>query len=70
MANIFLKVTIARFSKFKFLGLKNLSPGQFSGSFNSHRYSWILLKLKNQSSGSKTICGFSIILILKGVMTF
>ena len=26
--------------------------------------------LKNQIPGSKTECGFSIILILKGVMTF
>ena len=27
-------------------------------------------QLKNQISGSKTVCGFSIILILKGIMTF
>ena len=26
-----------------------------------------LLQLKNQRSGSKTLCGFSIILILKGI---
>ena len=29
-----------------------------------------LLQLKNQRCGSKTVCGFSIILILKGSMTF
>ena len=29
MSNIYLKVTIERFSKFDFLGLKNLLPGQF-----------------------------------------
>ena len=28
------------------------------------------LQLKNQSSGSKTVGGFSITLILKGIMTF
>ena len=27
-------------------------------------------KLKNQKSGGKTVCGFSISLILKGIMTF
>ena len=42
---------------FDFLGLKNLSPAHF-------------LQLKNQTSGSETVCGFSIILILKGIMTF
>ena len=29
-----------------------------------------LLQLKNQRSGTKTVRGFSIILILKGLMTF
>ena len=33
-------------------------------------FSNFLLQLKNQSSGNKTAAGFSIILILKGVMTF
>ena len=28
------------------------------------------LQLRNQRSGSKTVCGFSTILILKGIMTF
>ena len=32
MSNIYLKVTIERFSKFDFLGLKSLSPGQFWGA--------------------------------------
>ena len=29
-----------------------------------------ILQLKNQRSGNKSVCGFSIILILKGIMTF
>ena len=29
-----------------------------------------LLQLKNQTFGRKTVCGFSITLILKGVMRF
>ena len=31
---------------------------------------WNLLQHKNQTPGSKNVCGFSIILILKGIMTF
>ena len=32
MSNIYLKVTIETLSNFDFLGLKNLSPGQFWGA--------------------------------------
>ena len=32
MSNIYLKVTIDTFSKLRFLGLKNLSLGQFWGA--------------------------------------
>ena len=32
-------------------------------------FSNFLLRPKNQRSGSKTVCGFSIVLILKGIMT-
>ena len=45
MSNIYLKVTIEknwRSQNFDFLGLKNLSPGQFFGSSISCRYNWIL----------------------------
>ena len=59
---------------FAFLGLKNLSPGQFLGastdgediidSQNS------LLQLKNQLYGSKIVCGVFVILNLKWVMSF
>ena len=34
MSNIYLKVTIETFSNFHFLGLKNLSSGQFWGAPN------------------------------------
>ena len=56
-----------------FPSLKNSSPGQFLGSSSSRTYHWLLkllLQLKNQTSGSKIVCSFSIILTLKGIMTF
>ena len=34
------------------------------------QFSNFLLQLKNQRFGSKTVCGFSIIFILKEIMTF
>ena len=33
-------------------------------------FSNFLLQLKNQKSGSKAVCGISIIFILKGIMIF
>ena len=71
MPNIYLKVFIEkkrRTRNFNFKSLKNSSPGQFLGTSNSRRYQ--LLQLKNQRSESKTVCGFSIIFILKRIMTF
>ena len=32
MSNIYLKVTIEKFSELRFLGLKDLLPGQFWGA--------------------------------------
>ena len=79
MSNIYLKVTSQKKSrsytntKLDFLSLKSLSPGQFWGA-PTHadiiEFSNFLLLLKNQRSGSKIVCRFSIILILKGIMTF
>ena len=73
MSNIYLKVTMRCSQNFDFLGLKNLSPGHFLGA-PTHadiiEFSNFLLQLKNQKSRSKTVCGLSIILILKGIMTF
>ena len=56
------------FSKLRFYKFK-----KFVTSSVSHadiEFSNFLLQLKNQRFGSKTMCGFSIILILKGIMTF
>ena len=76
MSNIYLKVTIEkkwRTLNFGLLSLKSLSPGQFWGA-ETHgditEFSNFLLRLKNQLSGIKTICGFSDIFILKGIITF
>ena len=76
MSNIYLKVTIEKNRPTQNLNswsLKSSSSGQFLGNSNSHRYHWTLklpVQLKNQRSGSKTMCGFSIIFTLKGIMTF
>ena len=76
MSNIYLKVTIEknwRSQNFDFLSLENLSQVSFLGA-PTHadiiEFQSCLLQLKNQKSGSKTVCGFSIILTLKGIMTF
>ena len=61
----YLKLLFAKLKKF-------VSRSVFGGS-NSSRYHWILnflLQLKNQQSGNKPVCGFSITFIMKRVMTF
>ena len=74
VSSIYLRVTIKKSGRpqsFDFLSLENKFPGQFLVSSNSRRYRWnlkLLLQLKNQSSASKTMCSFSIILILKGIL--
>ena len=74
MSNIYLKVTIEeknwRSQNFDFLGLKILSPSQFWGAPTHADIIEFLLQLKNKRSGTKTVCGFSIIFILKGIITF
>ena len=76
MLNIYLKVTIEkkwRTQNFDFLSLKVCLQVRFLG-VPTHadiiEFLNFLLQLKNQRSGSKTVCGFSITLILKEVMTF
>ena len=58
------------FAKFK----KGSSPGSIFGGaptpLDIIEFSNFLLQLKNQRSGSKTVCGFSVILIFEGIMTF
>ena len=76
MWNIYLKVTIEGKNwcsqNFDFLGLKNLSPGKLLGDSTDTDIIEFsnLLQLKNQRFGSKTVCGFSITLILKGITLF
>ena len=61
MSNAYLKVTIAKNwrSQTDFQSWKKDINGLI-----------FLLQLKNQRFGSKSVCDFSIILILKGIMTF
>ena len=61
MSNVYLKVTIAKKwrSQIDFQSWKKDINGLI-----------FLLQLKNQTFGSKSVCDFSIILILKGIMTF
>ena len=56
---------------FNFVSLKNLSPGQFwrAQTQEDIEFQNLLLQLKNQRHGSKTMCGFSITLILNEIMT-
>ena len=58
-----------RFSKFKKCVFRSVF-GEFQLTQVSLNFWNFLLQFKNQRSGSKTVCGFSVILILKGIMTF
>ena len=76
MSNICLKVTIKKkwhTQNFDFVSLKNRFQFSFLGApthADITEFSKFLLQLKNQISGSKTVCDFSIIFILKGIMMF
>ena len=61
MSNVYLKVTIAK---------KWRSQIDFQSRKKDINGLIFLLQLKNQSFGRKSVCDFSIILILKGIMTF
>ena len=70
MSNIYLKVTIDkkwRTHNFDFLSLKASSRDMSLGSSLNFQTSCCNLKIK---TGNKTVCGFSIAFILKGIMTF
>ena len=75
MSNIYLNITIEKkwcTQNFNFPWSRSSPPGKFLGSsthINTIEFSNIFLQVKNQSFGSKTVCGFSIILFMKGVMT-
>ena len=76
MSNIYLKVTIKKESRtqnFRFLSFKICHQVSFWGALSHEdiiEFSDFLLQLKNQRSGSKTVCGLSVIFIFKGIMTF
>ena len=73
MSNTYLKVTIEKnwaSETFRFLNLKNMFLGQFLGRSNSLKLWTSWWKPKTQRSGSKTVCDFSITLILKGNVAF
>ena len=70
MSNIYLKVTIEAFSKLLLSGFKKFVTRSIFWELQLTQISLNLLQLKNQSSESKIVCGFPIILILKGIMTF
>ena len=71
MTNIYWKVTIEkkwRTQNFDFQSLKSRQDS-FCGA-PAHAYIIEMLQLKNERSRSKTVCAFSVILILKGIRTF
>ena len=73
MSNMYLKVTNKTFSKLRFSGFKKFVPGQV-WEVPTHadiiEFQKVLLQLINKTSRSKSVGGFSIILILKKNMTF
>ena len=76
MCNIYSKNTIEEkwhSQNLDFLSLINSSSCQFlrnSTYADIIEFQNFLLQLKNQRSKNESVCGFSIILILKGKMTF
>ena len=69
MSNIYLKVTIdekSRSKNFDFLSLKKFVTRSIFAELKITKIS-LNFKLKNHRPGSKTVSGFSIILILKGI---
>ena len=76
MSYINLKLTLekkGRTRNFDFLSLKSSSPGHFWRALTHAditEFSNALLQLKNQRSGNKAVCGFSIFFVLKEIMTF
>ena len=76
MYNINVKVTAEKtnvLKTFHFLSLNHSSPGQFlegSNHADIMEFQIFFLQFKNQRPRSKCVRDFSIILILKGIMTF
>ena len=74
MSNIYLKVTIEKFSKLQFSGFKKFVTSSVFGELPltqmSLNFKISCCNLKIRGLGAKNVSGFSIILILKGIMTF
>ena len=76
MSNTYIKVTIEKkrhTQNFSFLNLKSCLLIRFYGALNHAdiiKFSSLLLQLKNHSFESKTGCGFSMIFVLKEIITF
>ena len=73
MPNIYLKVTIETLSKLRFSGLKRSVTRSVFGELQltqiSLNFKTSCCSLEVRHLGAK-LCGFSIILLLKGIMTF
>ena len=72
MSNIHLNAAIEKFSKLRFSGSEHVFT-RTSGApslADTIEFQNFLLQFKNQMSRSKTVRGFSMILLLKGITTF
>ena len=74
MSNIYLKVTTETFSKLRFSGFKNFFTWSVFGKFQltqiSLNFKSSCCNLKIRGLEAKLLVAFSIIVILKGIMTF
>ena len=72
MSNLHLKPTIEKFSKLRFSWSEHVftSSSGAPSLADTIEFQNFLLQFKNQMSRSKTVRGFSIILLLKGITTF
>ena len=74
MSSIYLKVTKLTFLKLQFSKFKMFVSRTVFWGAPIHpdiiEFSNFLFQPKNQRSGSKSVCGFSIILIFKGIIMF
>ena len=69
MSNIYLEVTIEAFSKLRFSGFEKFASFKRAPTpVDIIEFLNFSLQLKNQRSGNKNVCGFCVILILKGIM--
>ena len=73
MSNICLKLTSEKkwgTQNFDFINLKSLPLGKLLEPHKDVGFPNFLLEFKSERYGSKTLCGFCIIFVLKRIMTF